>query len=412
MADLDISATSRVTEHSQAATPDTRSPHRYLVLDSMRGICACIIVLLHLSTQGYISNSQFVRNGFLFVDFFFVLSGFVIAASYGSRLSKGFSPVAFMALRLGRVYPMHLVMLALFLAFEIAFAVSSTQFAGRAPFSEVYGPGLLVANLALVQIFFGPDRTSWNAPSWSIAAEVWTYLVFAMIFRLAGRWLVPICAAIAVASCLYLAMLTDRYLEVFHNGAFARCLYGFSLGVIAYAVQQRIRSSASQKGSQGLWTLGEAAMVVAVIAAVTFSGPSVSSLAIPPLFLLVILLFAQENGRLSYILTRKPFVFVGTLSYSIYMIHSFLELRFVNVISAVGRIIHRPLVVSVSGHNEIGFGPLFGDAMSLLMLAITIACAILSYRWIEQKMNDRTRKWVASRFHTGVRASEDAAPTF
>lgn len=368
---------------------------RYDVLDSLRGVCACIIVLLHLSTQGLIANSGFIENGFLFVDFFFVLSGFVIAASYGQPLADGYSPTAFMLLRLGRIYPLHFAMLALFLVFEIVFSVLLTHTAGRAPFTDVYSIPLLVANLFLMQIFVGPDRTSWNAPAWSIAAELWTYLAFAGIFRFAGRRLVPVCALVAAGSCIYLAFLTDRYLEVFHDGALARCLYGFSLGVIAHTIQGRIAASAESPVARGLWTLGEISAVIIVIAAVTLAGPSMYSLAIPPLFLVVILLFAQQTGAVSHFLMQKPFLLLGTLSYSIYMIHGFIELRFVNLLSAVGRVMHRPLVTAVNGHNEVGGSALFGDAISILVLGITISCAALSYRWIEKPMQRWSREWVS-----------------
>ncbi|WP_277969329.1 acyltransferase family protein [Sphingomonas echinoides] len=382
--------------------------HRYEVLDSLRGICACVIVFYHLNTQGMLTNSGFVQNGFLFVDFFFVLSGFVIAASYGGRLSRGYSPTAFMLLRLGRIYPLHLAVLALFLVFEIVFAVAMPHSAGRPSFTDIYSVPLLVANLFLVQIFVGPDNGSWNAPAWSIAAEFWTYLVFAFVFRTAGRWLVPICLLVAAGSCIYLAFLTDRYLEVFHNGALARCLYGFSLGVIAHTVQSRVATLGDRTVVKGLWTFSEITAVGIVIAAVIFAGPSVYSLAIPPLLLVVILLFAQQAGGVSRILMQKPFLILGGLSYSIYMIHGFIELRFVNLLSGVGRVLHQPLVTSVKGHNEIGGSALFGDAMSILVLAITISCAAISYRWVEQPMHRRSRNWVASRFSRGSGFSPEA----
>ena len=155
--------------------------HRFVALDSLRGICACMIVLLHFETFGHISRSPFVENGFLFVDFFFVLSGFVIAASYGDRLGQGYPIGKFMLLRLGRVYPLHFVMLAIFVAWELA-TITIPRPSGRLPFSDGFSVGMIFANLALVQTFVG-NPTSWNGPAWSIAVEVWTYLVFAFGFR-------------------------------------------------------------------------------------------------------------------------------------------------------------------------------------------------------------------------------------
>ncbi len=63
----------------------------------MRGICALLVALFHLKSAGLIADLALVRKGWLFVDFFFVLSGFVIAASYGVRLRSWFSVARFMA---------------------------------------------------------------------------------------------------------------------------------------------------------------------------------------------------------------------------------------------------------------------------------------------------------------------------
>ncbi|WP_454616650.1 hypothetical protein [Bradyrhizobium cenepequi] len=57
----------------------------------------------------------FTRKAYLFVDFFFVLTGFVIASNYRSRLADGFSAGRFLVLRLGRIYPLHIVTLLLFI---------------------------------------------------------------------------------------------------------------------------------------------------------------------------------------------------------------------------------------------------------------------------------------------------------
>jgi len=130
---------------------------RFEVLDSLRGVCATMVVLYHLRTPGFIANSPLVFRSSRFVDFFFVLSGFVIAASYGDRLSRGFSIRKFMALRLGRVYPLHIFMLAVFLLFELTFASGILGKADRVPFNAEYSIPSLIENAFLVQTFLGPD---------------------------------------------------------------------------------------------------------------------------------------------------------------------------------------------------------------------------------------------------------------
>jgi len=101
------------------ATVDRGAPHRFVALDSLRGLAALLVVLHHINGAGYLLSLPLFRYGSLAVDFFFVLSGFVIAANYGERLTQGFSIGRFMALRLGRVYPLHLVVLAIFVSLEL-----------------------------------------------------------------------------------------------------------------------------------------------------------------------------------------------------------------------------------------------------------------------------------------------------
>src|SRR6266704_3238416 len=88
---------------------------RFVALDSLRGICAIFVAIYHFSAVSFLSSIPIIKNGFLFVDFFFVLSGFVIAASYGERLKAQFPISKFMFLRLGRLYPLHIFVLFLYL---------------------------------------------------------------------------------------------------------------------------------------------------------------------------------------------------------------------------------------------------------------------------------------------------------
>src|SRR2546430_1942703 len=92
---------------------------RFGVLDSWRGIAACLVALFHLDAYSHLDGVPFLRTSWLFVDFFFVLSGFVIAANYQQRLLDGFGVGRFLLLRLGRLYPLHFTMLALFVGVEL-----------------------------------------------------------------------------------------------------------------------------------------------------------------------------------------------------------------------------------------------------------------------------------------------------
>lgn len=100
--------------------PPHVAAHRFEALDALRGVCALLVALYHFDAPGVVSTSRLIGNSYLFVDYFFVLSGFVIAFSYGNRLASGeISTARFMALRAGRIYPLHLAMIGAYFALEL-----------------------------------------------------------------------------------------------------------------------------------------------------------------------------------------------------------------------------------------------------------------------------------------------------
>src|SRR5512141_2294033 len=94
--------------------------NHFQALDGWRGLCACLVALFHFHGYSPVYSWDVIRNSYLFVDFFFVLSGFVIAWNYSSRLGSAVEVKQFLVLRVGRLYPLHIFMLFLFLAWETA----------------------------------------------------------------------------------------------------------------------------------------------------------------------------------------------------------------------------------------------------------------------------------------------------
>ena len=120
----------------------------------------------------------------------------------------------------------------------------------------------------------------------------------------------------------------------------------------------------------------------------------------PFLFLIAVLIFCRERGCVSTLLTRAPFLLIGGLSYSIYMIHTFLQFRLVNAATLVGKLSGKQIVETADGHNSIAATGLMADAISLFFLALVILFAYGSYRLIERPANRISRKWIS-----GTRAS-------
>jgi len=385
-------------------------PDRFVALDSLRGVCACIVALLHLRSTGIITNLAFVQNGWLFVDFFFVLSGFVIAAGYGDRLRTGFTIRRFMLLRLGRIYPLHVAVLIAFMALELAWSMfGSAQVSARQPFGEPRTIPELFMNLGLLQIFGIRDFLTWNSPSWSISAEMWTYLLAAIAFRLAGSRLPWLLMAIIPASLFVLWFTGDGALDRTYSMALARCIYGFGFGTFAWLIFKARRQDMTWQYSTA--TIIEIAIVCATVCLVTAVGISRWTFLAPPLFVVAVLVFATERGAVSKLLKRRPFVLIGTLSYSIYMIHSFVEARALDVSTFAGRFLHIDLTTIEPADGKtlktfVGAGPV-ADLSVVLTLILVIAVAWITFRLIEEPFRELSRAYAR---RLGVGAAERVAP--
>src|SRR5258708_27828356 len=92
---------------------------RFQALDGWRGIAALLVALYHSPFYGHLYGVPLVRNAYLFVDLFFVLSGFVISHAYADRLADGKSVLVFLIRRFGRLWPLHTAVLAAFIRIEL-----------------------------------------------------------------------------------------------------------------------------------------------------------------------------------------------------------------------------------------------------------------------------------------------------
>jgi peptidoglycan/LPS O-acetylase OafA/YrhL len=383
--------------------------HRFLVLDSLRGVCACLVAFGHFSSPSHIWHLPFLHSTYLFVDFFFVLSGFVIAASYGEKLANGYSIAKFMALRLGRVYPLHAFMLIVMALLGLVTLYLPLGLS-RSPFDEGHTGISLLNSFLLVHIFFGEDRPYWNAVSWSIAAEVWAYLTFAILFRFTKRWVVPAALVVAAGGALWALHVTPRSMNLLHDGAFARCLYGFGLGVVTYHLYARLRQARPLQSP----AVAAGLELLLVLASGWMSSLPLAdrrSFLAPLVFVAVVLCFAFERGIVSRLLKLRPFVLIGALSYSIYMVHHFIQLRTLNVLQMLAKV-SRGRVNLIQG-EQLGTTPLEGDVMVLALMAVSIGVAWVCYRFIEHPMRNWSR-WQVLGQHARPAAIliEREAPTF
>lgn len=374
--------------------------HRFHVLDALRGICALLVVLFHAKFNAPLLQLEFVRSAWQFVDFFFVLSGFVIAANYRTRL-EGVMPVSdFMGLRFGRIYPLHLFMLLAYLMMEcVGIVAGASVKMAHAPFTGAYTPESFVSNLFLLQSFGLHDRLTWNQPAWSIATEFWCYLLFALGVVAAGprleRWLV----GVVILCPLLLLQFTAYGINVTYDWGMVRCIYGFALGVLCWWVWQGRFGRLSL--ARGIWTVTEIALLLLIGGFVSYAGTQPINVLGPPLFAVAVLVFAHAGGAVSSALgTRLP-LWLGTLSYSIYMVHQFVQSRFNDIAETIGMLTGQTVstVIRIGGGDYEVFGTtqFAGNLGLAIMIALVLLTSVVTYRLVELPGQRWSRKWISQR---------------
>lgn len=373
---------------------EKNTANHFEALDGWRGLCACLVALFHFHGYSPIYTSPFIRNSYLFVDFFFVLSGFVIAWNYSSRLATWADVRQFMVLRLGRLYPLHLFMLFVFLAWETAKVLLGTfSPPGPEAFVGENQPGTVLSNIFLVQSLHLNDTLSWNAPSWSISTELWAYVVFALVSAAFGlrNWMLWL---VALAAPVFLLQVTRTGMDVTYDWGLVRCVFGFALGVACARLHRR-RGERGAAIAAPLATLLEGAAVVAVIWFVSFAGKSNWSLLAPFVFMAAVLVFAQEGGWVSRALRLPLIRWLGTLSYSIYLTHYFFVLQVPVLIKRVFHVDFTTPMPLPGGGTVPAYGrnALEGTLFYILVLGLTIAFSAFTYRWIETPGRNWSRGW-------------------
>jgi peptidoglycan/LPS O-acetylase OafA/YrhL len=283
-------------------------------LDGIRGIAAFLIVIYHIPIWNSAYNLTFIRNFYLMVNIFFVLSGFLIYKTYSNKLKniKEFS--RFLFLRFGRLYPLHIFFLTVFVVIEIIKYFAQNNFGiislNSQPFRE-NNITALFQNIFLVQAI-GPTNNAitFNLPSWTVSVEFYTYFLFALIVLYLKKFKIFLFFGFFIVSLSFLLISKNYYgFDLLLN-----CLSGFFLGSITAFLENKIKV-----------TLPKYTSLVAFIMIVLFLIFKINSSYDPIIFFLttslILTLTANKNGYLNKRLKLRLFVWLGSISYSLYMSH-------------------------------------------------------------------------------------------
>jgi peptidoglycan/LPS O-acetylase OafA/YrhL len=248
------------------------------------------------------------------VELFFVLSGFVIYKAYADNINSKNDLYRFQFLRFGRLYPVHLLFLILFLCIEFLKYFAAKHYGIVSPNSIPFGINnveTFIAHLFLAQATGVIDHVgSFNSPSWSISTEFYTYLLFALVILKFYKWHVELILLILICSIF---MINVPQLHRFSY--LLTCFIGFFLGCVVAIV------TSNQKEQLPAHTpLYPIAALVLFLTTKSPHGPFIFAIAA----LLIYTVSKSEDGTVRKILRNSILKKLGLLSYSIYMSHFFI----------------------------------------------------------------------------------------
>jgi peptidoglycan/LPS O-acetylase OafA/YrhL len=349
-------------------------------LTGIRGVAALWVAAFHgqlfltpnIRLPSAVDN--LIHSGWLAVDLFFVLSGFVISHAHlrDFTVLSGRGVSRFLRLRLARIYPAHLVVALLWLLPLAAARLSNHPFSTGV--AQHFNARTFVYAVTLTNGWGFPGSVGWNLPSWSVGSEWFAYLMFPL--TACALWRVrTVTSHIIIAAAIMLATISLAYLV--NGGArymlpesftLVRVESEFLIGCCVYGVYVQ-----KPPGMGAAWIVWTGAIGCVLLACIGQHGLT-DGLFIP-LFALLVLGLSRRSGILASILAHPWSVHLGKISYSIYLIHGLVILTLRQVPALVG---------------------VFGDAHPMLIATIylsgVIAAGHILYTTVEEPARAQLRR--------------------
>lgn len=338
------------------------------------------LVLLVLAPSALLSLKVPVTAAILAVDFFFMLSGFIMAEKY-LRHMRTFSweeSRHFLTLRFARIWPVHAALVVGFIAYHEV----SLRLVDEGLDSHTVRWTNVVMNMLLLHEV--PPGSPINPPAWSIGVEFGAYLLFPLLalllvrFRSATTAFVTAAVVLVAGAVIYGPLYHQRDLFMAVYGSpWMRIAFGFVAGALLNVGWRALRSGRYGRG----WDVTALASVVVIfttIVVVAWSGPLVIPVAAYPFLGLLVLACAGATGVVGRLLGSGPVEWAGRISYSIYMTHYLVVITLQAVFTHIG-------------------ADAFGLLARLLLIALSVlavaAVSVISFYVVEEPSRQWIRSW-------------------
>lgn len=342
---------------------------RFVLLDGLRGVAAFAVILDHVP-GGVLGD--LLPGRYLAVDFFFVLSGFVLAHAYGRRLEQGWSPLSFMTARVIRLYPMYLLGLMIGIALSVLGLLRGWMGPTWSDVLTTAMLGLLFLPAPPMAAFGGGSLYPFNGPAWSLFFELIANLIYALIarflsWRVLGAILILGAAAVIYTLNRHAGTGGPGWLWEHVDAGFARVMFDFFAGVAIHRVR-----TLKQIPALPWW-----GALIGFLVVIAMPAPgewrvvydSAAALVLMPL-LVALSAGSQVTGVVARICST-----IGLLSYGVYVIH-------VPMFATLG-------VMAAAVHLQLDEGPW----LAVLVAVLAAAVAAIAYVGFDRPW----RAWLSAR---------------
>jgi peptidoglycan/LPS O-acetylase OafA/YrhL len=350
------------------------APRYVRPLTGIRALAALLVLGTHAEQNvpaGFEALLPFFAHGYLGVDLFFVLSGFIITHVYLASMAVPNRQAVqiFLWHRLIRLYPVHVTVLAGLLIMVYvahAFHVQLNE-------PDQWRGSSLIWHLTLLHAWGVLEVAGWNQPSWSISAEWFAYLLFPLL-ALALIWVRNRLTALVLAVAALAAMaavfaITDWPLI---NELGAPSLTRLSGEFLCGAAL--CRAVTLGKGFSGM--SGDVLGAGALLAFIVGASAGLPDMSLIVLLAIIIFAAATASGPLAWFLGSRPLVWLGEISYSVYMVHF-------PLLIAIRRLWER---LGFAGWGTVGHSLAFATTV-----AFVIAVAAALFYLVERPTRSRLR---------------------
>lgn len=366
------------------------SKKHFLILDALRGIAAIVVVFMHMfeiyANGDY--HKMYINHGYLAVDFFFMLSGYVMAHAYDDRWDK-MTVWDFIKRRLIRLHP--LIVLGMLIGGALFFFQETSIFPKIADTSVLQMLIIMVIGMTLIPVPTSMDIRGWNemhplnGPGWSLFFEYVANILHVFVLRKLPKLALGVLVALAAGALIYQTTMGPTG-DLIGGWSLepAQLKIGITRLLFPYMAGMLLRRAVNvNSGKKTFWLTGM--LLVTVLSVPRIGGAEhlwMNGLYESAVIILIfpLIIYMGAVGEVKNEATKKLCTFLGDISYPLYITHfPFILIYYAWV---------------VNNGKTLTMGTVLG---MFLMAAFVTAVAYAAFRWYDVPV----RKWLAKRFRVG-----------